>query len=66
MAMGVDPIWFGIFMVIMVESCTVGLTSNQLPNQLGLLKVVPLYNDDIYSFLRIWTDLALYIPLNYK
>ena len=74
MAIGVDPIWFGIFMVIMVECALitppVGLNlyviQSVAKTQLGEVAkgVFPFIVMMIFTvFVRyIWPDLALYIP----
>ena len=74
MGMGVDPIWFGIFMVIMVECALitppVGLNlyviQSVAKTQLGEVAkgVVPFLMMMIFSVyvMYIWPDLALYIP----
>ena len=74
MAMGVDPIWFGIFMVIMVECALitppVGLNlyviQSVAKTQLGEVAkgVFPFLIMMIFTvfIMYIWTDLALYIP----
>ena len=74
MAMGVDPIWFGIFMVIMVECALitppVGLNlyviQSVAKTQLGEVAkgVFPFIIMMIFTVfvMYIWTDLALYIP----
>ena len=74
MGMGVDPIWFGIFMVIMVECALitppVGLNlyviQSVAKTQLGEVAkgVVPFLMMMIFTVyvMYIWTDLALYIP----
>ncbi|MBL6847193.1 TRAP transporter large permease subunit [Alphaproteobacteria bacterium] len=74
MSMGVDPIWFGIFMVIMVECALitppVGLNlyviQSVAKTQLGEVAkgVVPFLIMMIFTvfIMYIWPDLALYIP----
>ena len=74
MSMGVDPIWFGIFMVIMVECALitppVGLNLYVIQSvgktQLGEVAkgVVPFLIMMIFTvfIMYIWPDLALYIP----
>ena len=74
MAIGVDPIWFGIFMVIMVECALitppVGLNlyviQSVAKTQLGEVAkgVFPFIVMMIFTVfvMYIWTDLALYIP----
>ena len=74
MGMGVDPIWFGIFMVIMVECALitppVGLNlyviQSVAKTQLGEVAkgVVPFLIMMIFTVfvMYIWPDLALYIP----
>ena len=74
MGMGVDPIWFGIFMVIMVECALitppVGLNlyviQSVAKTQLGEVAkgVVPFLMMMIFTVyvMYIWPDLALYIP----
>ena len=74
MGMGVDPIWFGIFMVIMVECALitppVGLNlyviQSVAKTQLGEVAkgVVPFLMKMIFTVyvMYIWPDLALYIP----
>ena len=74
MSMGVDPIWFGIFMVIMVECALitppVGLNlyviQSVAKTQLGEVAkgVVPFLIMIIFTvfIMYIWPDLALYIP----
>ena len=74
MGMGVDPIWFGIFMVIMVECALitppVGLNlyviQSVAKTQLGEVAkgVVPFLMMMILTVyvMYIWPDLALYIP----
>lgn len=74
MSMGVDPIWFGIFMVIMVECALitppVGLNlyviQSVAKTQLGEVAkgVVPFLVMMIFTvyIMYIWPDLALYIP----
>ena len=74
MSMGVDPIWFGIFMVIMVECALitppVGLNlyviQSVAKTQLGEVAkgVVPFLMMMIFTVyvMYIWPDLALYIP----
>ena len=74
MGMGVDPIWFGIFMVIMVECALitppVGLNlyviQSVAKTQLGEVAkgVFPFLIMMIFTvfIMYIWTDLALYIP----
>ena len=74
MSMGVDPIWFGIFMVIMVECALitppVGLNlyviQSVAKTQLGEVAkgVFPFLIMMIFTvfIMYIWTDLALYIP----
>ena len=74
MGMGVDPIWFGIFMVIMVECALitppVGLNlyviQSVAKTQLGEVAkgVVPFLIMMIFTvfIMYIWPDLALYIP----
>ena len=74
MSMGVDPIWFGIFMVIMVECALitppVGLNlyviQSVAKTQLGEVAkgVVPFLIMMIFTvfIMYIWQDLALYIP----
>jgi len=74
MSMGVDPIWFGIFMVIMVECALitppVGLNlyviQSVAKTQLGEVAkgVIPFLVMMIFSvyIMYIWPDLALYIP----
>ena len=74
MGMGVDPIWFGIFMVIMVECALitppVGLNlyviQSVAKTQLGEVAkgVVPFLVMMIFTVfvMYIWPDLALYIP----
>jgi len=74
MSMGVDPIWFGIFMVIMVECALitppVGLNlyviQSVAKTQLGEFAkgVVPFLIMMIFTvfIMYIWPDLALYIP----
>ena len=74
MGMGVDPIWFGIFMVIMVECALitppVGLNlyviQSVAKTQLGevAIGVVPFLMMMIFTVyvMYIWPDLALYIP----
>ena len=76
MGMGVDPIWFGIFMVIMVECALitppVGLNlyviQSVAKTQLGEVAkgVVPFLMMMIFTVyvMYIWPDLALYIPFN--
>ena len=75
MAIGVDPIWFGIFMVIMVECALitppVGLNlyviQSVAKTQLGEVAkgVFPFIVMMIFTVfvMYIWPDLALYIPL---
>ena len=74
MAIGVDPIWFGIFMVIMVECALitppVGLNlyviQSVAKTQLGEVAkgVFPFIVMMIFTvfIMYIWPDLALYIP----
>ena len=74
MSMGVDPIWFGIFMVIMVECALitppVGLNlyviQSVAKTQLGEVAkgVIPFLAMMIFTvyIMYIWPDLALYIP----
>ena len=74
MSMGVDPIWFGIFMVIMVECALitppVGLNlyviQSVAKTQLGEVAkgVVPFLIMMIFTvfIMYIWPDLALFIP----
>ena len=74
MAIGVDPIWFGIFMVIMVECALitppVGLNlyviQSVAKTQLGEVAkgVFPFIVMMIFTVfvMYIWPDLALYIP----
>jgi C4-dicarboxylate transporter DctM subunit len=74
MAIGVDPIWFGIFMVIMVECALitppVGLNlyviQSVAKTQLGEVAkgVFPFILMMIFTvfIMYIWPDLALYIP----
>jgi C4-dicarboxylate transporter DctM subunit len=74
MSMGVDPIWFGIFMVIMVECALitppVGLNlyviQSVAKTQLGEVAkgVIPFLIMMIFTvfIMYIWPDLALYIP----
>ncbi len=74
MGMGVDPIWFGIFMVIMVECALitppVGLNlyviQSVAKTQLGEVAkgVIPFLMMMIFTVyvMYIWPDLALYIP----
>ena len=74
MGMGVDPIWFGIFMVIMVECALitppVGLNlyviQSVAKTQLGEVAkgVVPFLVMMIFTVfvMYIWPELALYIP----
>ena len=74
MAVGVDPIWFGIFMVIMVECALitppVGLNlyviQSVAKTQLGEVAkgVFPFIVMMIFTVfvMYIWPDLALYIP----
>ena len=74
MGMGVDPMWFGIFMVIMVECALitppVGLNlyviQSVAKTQLGEVAkgVVPFLIMMIFTVyvMYIWPDLALYIP----
>lgn len=74
MSMGIDPIWFGIFMVIMVECALitppVGLNlyviQSVAKTQLGEVAkgVVPFLIMMIFTvfIMYIWPDLALYIP----
>ena len=74
MSMGVDPIWFGIFMVIMVECALitppVGLNlyviQSVAKTELGEVAkgVVPFLIMMIFTvfIMYIWPDLALYIP----
>ena len=74
MGMGVDPIWFGIFMVIMVECALitppVGLNlyviQSVAKTQLGEVAkgVVPFLIMMIFTVfvMYIWPELALYIP----
>ena len=74
MRMGVDPIWFGIFMVIMVECALitppVGLNlyviQSVAKTQLGEVAkgVIPFLMMMIFTVyvMYIWPDLALYIP----
>ena len=74
MAVGVDPIWFGIFMVIMVECALitppVGLNlyviQSVAKTQLGEVAkgVFPFIVMMIFTvfIMYIWPDLALYIP----
>jgi len=74
MSMGVDPIWFGIFMVIMVECALitppVGLNlyviQSVAKTQLGEVAkgVIPFLVMMIFTvyIMYIWPDLALYIP----
>ena len=74
MAIGVDPIWFGIFMVIMVECALitppVGLNLYVIQSvantQLGEVAkgVFPFIVMMIFTvfIMYIWPDLALYIP----
>ena len=74
MSMGVDPIWFGIFMVIMVECALitppVGLNlyviQSVAKTQLGEVAkgVVPFLIMMIFTvfIMYIWPDLALYLP----
>ena len=74
MAIGVDPIWFGIFMVIMVECALitppVGLNlyviQSVTKTQLGEVAkgVFPFIVMMIFTvfIMYIWPDLALYIP----
>ena len=74
MGMGVDPIWFGIFMVIMVECALitppVGLNlyviQSVAKTQLGEVAkgVVPFLMMMIFTVyvMYIWPDLARYIP----
>ena len=74
MSMGVDPIWFGIFMVIMVECALitppVGLNlyviKSVAKTQLGEVAkgVIPFLIMMIFTvfIMYIWPDLALYIP----
>ena len=76
MSMGVDPIWFGIFMVIMVECALitppVGLNlyviQSVAKTQLGEVAkgVIPFLAMMIFTvyIMYIWPDLALYIPFN--
>ena len=75
MGMGIDPIWFGIFMVIMVECALitppVGLNlyviQSVAKTQLGevakgvipFLIMMPIVTVFV---MYIWPDLALYIP----
>jgi len=73
-SMGVDPIWFGIFMVIMVECALitppVGLNlyviQSVAKTQLGEVAkgVIPFLAMMIFTvyIMYIWPDLALYIP----
>ena len=74
MSMGVDPIWFGIFMVIMVECALitppVGLNlyviQSVAKTELGEVAkgVIPFLAMMIFTvyIMYIWPDLALYIP----
>ena len=74
MSMGVDPIWFGIFMVIMVECALitppVGLNlyviQSVAKTPLGEVAkgVIPFLIMMIFTvfIMYIWPDLALYIP----
>ena len=74
MGMGIDPIWFGIFMVIMVECALitppVGLNlyviQSVAKTQLGEVAkgVIPFLIMMIVTvfIMYIWPDLALYIP----
>jgi C4-dicarboxylate transporter DctM subunit len=74
MSMGVDPIWFGIFMVIMVECALitppVGLNlyviQSVAKTQLGEVAkgVIPFLAMMIFTvyIMYIWPDLVLYIP----
>jgi len=74
MSMGVDPIWFGIFMVIMVECALitppVGLNlyviQSVAKTQLGEVAkgVIPFLIMMIFTvfIMYIWPDLALFIP----
>jgi C4-dicarboxylate transporter DctM subunit len=74
MSMGVDPIWFGIFMVIMVECALitppVGLNlyviQSVAKTQLGEVAkgVIPFLITMIFTvfIMYIWPDLALFIP----
>ena len=74
MSMGVDPIWFGIFMVIMVECALitppVGLNlyviQSVAKTQLGEVAkgVIPFLIMMIFTvfIMYVWPDLALYIP----
>ena len=74
MAMGIDPIWFGIFMVIMVECALitppVGLNlyviQSVAKTELGEVAkgVFPFMLMMIFTVfvMYIWPDLALYIP----
>ena len=74
MAMGIDPIWFGIFMVIMVECALItppgGLNlyviQSVAKTELGEVAkgVFPFMLMMIFTVfvMYIWPDLALYIP----
>jgi len=74
MALGLDPIWFGIYMVVMVECALitppVGLNLYVIQSvaraSLGDVSrgVLPFLGLMLFTvaLLYVWTDLALYIP----
>ena len=77
MALGFDPIWFGVYMVVMVECALitppVGLNlyviqsvarSSLAEVSRGVLPFLILMLISV-AILYVWTDLALYIPFNF-
>ncbi|MCV0425111.1 MAG: TRAP transporter large permease subunit [Roseibium sp.] len=77
LALGFDPIWFGVYMVVMVECALitplVGLNlyviqsvaqSNLSQVSRGVLPFLVLMLISV-AILYIWTDLALYIPFHF-